>query len=130
MLADQPPPEAISSPGVAADPPAARARAAGPLRLDDDSLITITDIRRIFRLGRTAAYELTHRAGFPDPVRMSARCYRWWASEVDAFAAALPREPARQPPRSGKGPRLPDPAPSRQITGRVRAARTSKKEPP
>jgi predicted DNA-binding transcriptional regulator AlpA len=126
-----PPHEAISSPGATPDPPVARARAASPLRVDDDSLITITDIRRIFRLGRTAAYELTRRAGFPDPVRVSARCYRWWASEVDAFAATLPREHARQPPRQAARPRPPDQAtPPRQITGRVRAARTGNKEPP
>jgi predicted DNA-binding transcriptional regulator AlpA len=123
--------DATGSPGATPDPPAAKAQATGPLRLDSDTLITITDIRRIFRLGRTAAYDLTRRAGFPEPVRVSARCYRWWASEVDAFAAALPREHARQPPRPGRRPRLPNPTmPPRQITGRVRAARTSTKEPP
>ena len=113
------------------DPPTADpSRQLGPLRLDGDTLITITDIRRIFRLGRTAAYELTRRTGFPDPVRVSARCYRWWASEVDAFAATLPREHAGQAPRQARGPRLPDPGtPPRHITGKVRAARTSKKEP-
>jgi predicted DNA-binding transcriptional regulator AlpA len=129
-MTTQPPPEPISSPGAAAHPPTARARADAPPRVDDDTLITITDIRRIFRLGRTAAYELTHRPGFPDPVQVSARCYRWWASEVDAYAAALPREHARQAPRQASRPRLPDPAtPPRQITGRVRAARTTKKDP-
>jgi predicted DNA-binding transcriptional regulator AlpA len=126
-----PNPETISAAGATADPPAAGTQAGGRLRVDGDTLITITDIRRIFRLGRTAAYELTRRPGFPDPVRVSARCYRWWASEVDAFAAALPREPARSAPRQADGPRLPDPAtPPRQITGTVRAARTSKKNPP
>ena len=39
--------------------------AAEPPRWAHDSLIGITEIRRIFRLGRTAAYELTHRPGFP-----------------------------------------------------------------
>jgi predicted DNA-binding transcriptional regulator AlpA len=125
-----PTPETTSAAGTTADPPAARAQAAGPLRLDGDTLITITDIRRIFRLGRTAAYELTRRPGFPDPVQVSARCYRWWASEVDAYATALPREHARQAPRQASGSRPPDPAtPPRQITGRIRAARTSKKNP-
>jgi hypothetical protein len=57
-MTTQSPPEAISAPGATADPAAARARAGGPLRLDGDTLITITDIRQIFRLGRTAAYEL------------------------------------------------------------------------
>jgi hypothetical protein len=30
-----------------------------------DTLISIRDIREQFGLGRTAAYELTHRPGFP-----------------------------------------------------------------
>jgi predicted DNA-binding transcriptional regulator AlpA len=123
-------PEAISPPGSIAGPPATRARAGGPLRLDGDTLITIADVRRIFRLGRTAAYELTRRPDFPSPVQVSARCYRWWASEVDAFAAALPREHAQQP-RPASRPRLPDPATlPRQISGRVRTARTTKKKAP
>jgi len=104
-------------------------RACGPLRLDGDTLISVTDIRRIFRLGRTAAYELTRRPGFPDPVQLSSRRYRWWASEVDAFAAGLPRGHARQDAGSSRRPRLPGPAtPPRQITGTVREARASKKE--
>ena len=130
-MTTQPPPEAIGSRDAAADPPAASRRAGRPLWPEGDTLITITDIRQIFRLGRTAAYELTHRPDFPNPVQVSPRCYRWWASEVDAFAAALPREHPRQAPRPASGPRAPDPAtPSRQITGKVRAARTSRKEAP
>jgi predicted DNA-binding transcriptional regulator AlpA len=54
-----------------------------------DHLISIHEIRAMFGLGRTAAYELTRRPGFPSPVRISARCYRWWAAEVTAFATAL-----------------------------------------
>ena len=42
-----------------------------------DRLISIGDIRVLFKLGRTAAYELTHRPGFPDPVQVSRRCLRW-----------------------------------------------------
>jgi len=67
-MATQLTPEAVNSPDPTADPPAAAARTGGLLRLDADTLITIADIRRIFRLGRTAAYELAHRPGFPDPV--------------------------------------------------------------
>src|ERR1039458_5145265 len=66
----------------------------------DDRLISIQDIRTLFGLGRTAGYELTHRHGFPDPVVISPRCYRWWANEVTAFAASMRRQgPA--PRRSG-----------------------------
>ena len=56
-----------------------------------DQLISVGDIRSLFKLGRTAAYELTHRAGFPAPVLVSSRCLRWWASEIDAYAGALQR---------------------------------------
>jgi predicted DNA-binding transcriptional regulator AlpA len=41
-----------------------------------DRLISIGDIRTLFKLGRTAAYELTHRPGFPNPVQVSSRCLR------------------------------------------------------
>jgi hypothetical protein len=62
---------------------------------------------------------------------VSTHCYRWWASEVDAFAADLRREPAQHTARPTAKPRLPDPAtPPRQIIGTVRTARASKKEAP
>jgi len=104
---------------------------AEPPRWVHDSLIGITEIRRIFKLGRTAAYELTHRPEFPDPVPISPRCYRWWASEVAKFAAALRREPAQASAQSAKAPRLPDPdvPQPRQITGKVRTARSRKEAP-
>jgi predicted DNA-binding transcriptional regulator AlpA len=100
--------------------------AAEPPRWIHDSLIGIAEIRTIFHLGRTAAYELTHRPGFPDPVPISPRCYRWWASEVAAFTAALHRQRARSTPRAPKS-RQPAPAvPPRRITGTIRATRPHK----
>lgn len=99
-------------------------------RWASDTLISIVDIRERFKLGRTAAYELTHRPGFPDPVPISPRCYRWWASEVDAFAASLRRERADRPTtvRRTAIPQPPSPAtPPRRISGTVRAARARKK---
>lgn len=102
-----------------------RRPATEPPQLAHDSLIDITEIRRIFKLGRTAAYELTHRPDFPDPVPISPRCYRWWASEVTAFANDLRRKPPRASSRRAARPRVPDLATTpRQIIGRVRAART------
>lgn len=99
-----------------------------PLRWANDELIGIGDIRTLFKLGRTAAYELTHRPGFPDPVPISPRCYRWWASEVAAFAAALQRERVNGSARQVRKPRQPDPAmPPRRIAGKVRPARARKK---
>lgn len=72
---------------VPPDPVADGLQAIRSPRLASDSLISIADIRKIFRLGRTADYQLPRRPGFPCPVPVSARCYRWRASEVDAFAA-------------------------------------------
>lgn len=101
---------------------------AAPTRAASDELISIADIRRLFKLGRTAAYELTHRPGFPDHVEISPRCYRWWAREVYEFAATLRRERAQASTQRAKKSHLPDPAnPPRRITGKVRAARARKK---
>lgn len=87
-----------------------------------DVMLTISDIRRIFRLGKTAAYELTRRPDFPAAIPVSARCYRWWASEVDAYAEALRTRP--RPTRRHTAPRaLPGSAPKR-IVGTIRAAGT------
>ena len=105
-----------------------RLETAAPTWSASDELISIADIRGLFKLGRTAAYELTHRPGFPDRVEISPRCYRWWASEVYEFAATLRRERAQGRTRRATKSRLSDPAiPPRRITGKVRAARARKK---
>ena len=89
-----------------------------------DRLISIGDIRVLFKLGRTAAYELTHRPGFPAPVRVSSRCLRWWASEVDTYASSLRREGAQRSTRRATTRVAGEPtAVPRRITGTVRAAR-------
>ena len=90
-----------------------------------DRLISIDDIRELFKLGRTAAYELTHRPEFPVPVQVSRRCLRWWASEVDAYADALQREGAERKTRQTAARPAGEATPSaaRRITGTVRAAR-------
>jgi predicted DNA-binding transcriptional regulator AlpA len=94
-----------------------------------DRLVSIRDICDLFQLHRTAAYELTHRPGFPEPVVISPRCYRWWASEVTAYAAALRRDNPR--PRCRTSSTRPRPhgatrsgSPACRITGTVRMART------
>ena len=116
------------------DPAIPEPETAGQARWTNDRLISIGDIRKLFKLGRTAAYELTHRPGFPEPVPISRRCYRWWASEVDAFAATLRRERAerargRITQRATRQQTAPPATPPRRITGNVRAARTRKEAP-
>jgi predicted DNA-binding transcriptional regulator AlpA len=103
--------------------------AAGKAETDDlprpagDRLISIADIRLIFKLGRTAAYELTHRPEFPDRVEISPHCYRWWASEVDSFAGSLRRAHSQGSKRRRHEPRPPELDPPLRIIGTVRAVR-------
>lgn len=115
-LADAPGADEPESPAIAA--------------LQADSLISIREIRALFGLGRTAAYELTHRPGFPAPVRISPRCYRWWAAEVAAFTADLRRQvqPGNRQRPAGQAAPARD-MPTLHITGKVRMARR-RKEPP
>jgi predicted DNA-binding transcriptional regulator AlpA len=92
-----------------------------------DRLISIRELALWFGLGRTAAYELTHRDDFPAPVVISPRCYRWPAGEVAAFAAGLRREQPAGRRTSGARQRARSAARAastgRRITGSVRAAR-------
>lgn len=92
-----------------------------------DGLISIAGIRALFKLGRTAAYELTHRPGFPASVPVSRRCLRWWASEVEAYADTLQREGPERSTRRATTYQVSHPGPSeRRITGTVRAAHSRK----
>jgi predicted DNA-binding transcriptional regulator AlpA len=107
------------------------AQAEAQTRWAADTLISIREIRELFGLGRTAAYELTHRPGFPRPVKLSPRCYRWWTSEVIAFTADVRPgyASARRSPEARRAAHrlVPpdDPAPLR-ITGTMRIARSRK----
>lgn len=102
----------------------------GQERHDADQLVSVSDIRMLFKLGRTAAYELTRRPGFPAPVHLSRRCLRWWASEIDAYAETLQREGVQRRTRrttTTQHANSPGARP-RRITGTVRAARGQPRE--
>ena len=112
---------------LAVSPSAGEPAPAATTSLQAGTLISIREIRALFGLGRTAAYELTHRPGFPAPVRISPRCYRWWAAEVAAFTADLRRQ--ARPANRKRPARQPAPAqdmPALHITGKVRMARRRK----
>lgn len=97
-------------------------------RWSRDRLIDIGEICQAFKIGRTAAYELTHRREFPDPVVLSPRCYRWWASEVAAFAADLQQRPVRRARTTWSDRRRPGGAEvPAQITGTVLASSRGRK---
>jgi len=121
---------AVAKGKPASFPPVPQPATAAPSRWTSDTLISIGDIRQLFKLGRTAAYELTHRPDFPEPVPVSPRCYRWWASEVDAFADSLRRNRPDQSVKGNGTRRTPHSAtPPRRITGKIRAARTRREIP-
>ena len=92
------PPSERDSPGTHGP---GEAQAKVQARWATDTLISIRNIRELFSLGRTAAYELTHRSGFPEPIKLSSRCYRWWASEVIAFTADV-RPGMRHPVKAAR----------------------------
>jgi predicted DNA-binding transcriptional regulator AlpA len=125
------PPTGKRGKGRPTDAPRADERESPAIALPQvGSLISIQEIRALFGLGRTAAYELTHRPGFPAPVRISPRCYRWWAAEVAAFTADLGDQ--AQPGDRQRPARQAAPArdmPTLYITGKVRMARR-RREPP
>ena len=122
--------EVITFPGHPRESSGCESEAVPKVRAGADRLIGISDIRALFKLGRTAAYELTHRSGFPAPVQLSPRCLRWWASEVHEYAVTLQRERDQFKARRTQIRQVDSSttAPGR-ITGTVRAARGRKGSP-
>ena len=80
------PPDRTTARGQAAsrppDLPLPRPATAGSVPWTGDKLITIADVRTLFKLGRTAACELARRPDFPEPVPSSPRCY--WCRPSEA----------------------------------------------
>lgn len=48
-------------------------------------LLTIDDLRRLFKCGRTTAYARVHEPDFPAPLALSGSAHRWWRHEVLAW---------------------------------------------
>ena len=63
-------------------------------------LITMSEIRAMLKIGRTAGYELINRSDFPAPISISSKCLRWVGSEVESWINSQkgsPRRPVRRP---------------------------------
>lgn len=93
------------------------------------SLMSRREIGEFFRLGKSAAYDLTMRAGFPPPVVVSSRCLRWPQRDVTEFAESLRDGATRRRARPHSGRRSPVAPGQRRITGRVRAVGERKGTP-
>ena len=62
------------------------------------ALLDIHDLMRIFKLGRTATYRLTHSPDFPPPLVISPGCYRWREADLQAYLDSRTRAiPAASP---------------------------------
>jgi predicted DNA-binding transcriptional regulator AlpA len=92
-------------------------------------LMSCREIGEFFGLGKSAAYDLTRRPGFPAPVVVSSRCLRWPQREVADFAESLRDGGARRRARPHAGRCSRGASGQRRITGRVRAARERREVP-
>lgn len=54
-------------------------------------LLSEKEVEQKTGLKHSARYERMKRGDFPQPVRISSRCVRWYEHEIDAWIASLPR---------------------------------------
>jgi len=65
-------------------------------------LITMSEIRAMLKIGRTAGYELINRSDFPAPISISSKCLRWVGSEVENWINSQKKGSSRRPVRRPK----------------------------
>lgn len=73
------------------DPEPARRRkhANGTAPVSGESLLRLRGVQARVPLSKSAIYKLIAESKFPEPIRLSARCSLWRASDIDAFVANL-----------------------------------------
>lgn len=54
-------------------------------------MLTFEEVSSKVGVKRTALYSYINKRGFPKPVKISRRCVRWFADEVDQWLRELPR---------------------------------------
>lgn len=54
-----------------------------------ETLLRLRGVQARVPLSKSAIYKLISEKKFPEPIRLSARCSLWRASEVDAFVSSL-----------------------------------------
>lgn len=62
----------------------------------DDVLLTLKEVLRILKIGRTKWYAGIKRGEFPRPVKLG-RCSRWWRSQVMALIPPPESSPGTGP---------------------------------
>lgn len=73
------------------DPEPARRRSRAPTiaHVSGETLLRLRGVQARVPLSKSAIYKLISEKKFPEPIRLSARCSLWRASDVDAFLASL-----------------------------------------
>lgn len=74
-----------------ADPEPARRRphTNGTAPVSGETLLRLRGVQARVPLSKSAIYKLIAENRFPQPIRLSARCSLWRASEIDAFVSSL-----------------------------------------
>ena len=80
-------------------------------------LLDIHDLQKLFKLGRTATWQLTRSPDFPAPSVLSSTCYRWWPQDVKAFLRS------RKRPTPATAPKPRPSADGAQVVGTARPRR-------
>lgn len=77
--------------GGDADPEPARRRphTNGTAPVSGETLLRLRGVQARVPLSKSAIYKLIAENRFPQPIRLSARCSLWRASEIDAFVSSL-----------------------------------------
>ncbi|MDE2075761.1 MAG: AlpA family phage regulatory protein [Burkholderiales bacterium] len=86
-------PEATSDDDDGGDPdpePARRRPKKSAIAHDSgETLLRLRGVQARVPLSKSAIYKLISEKKFPEPIRLSARCSLWRASDVDAFVSSL-----------------------------------------
>lgn len=77
--------------GGDADPEPARRppHSNGTAPVSGETLLRLRGVQARVPLSKSAIYKLIAENRFPQPIRLSARCSLWRASEIDAFVSSL-----------------------------------------
>jgi prophage regulatory protein len=62
-----------------------------------DRILRAREVSDVTGLSRTTIWKLSRAGLFPRKVKLTTRAIGWRASEVSAWVAAKPKEPARRP---------------------------------
>ena len=62
-----------------------------------DRLLRRADVEDWTGLSTTTIYRLMRAGKFPLPLKIGDKAVRWWASEIEAWLAGLPRATGEHP---------------------------------